>query len=60
MSVFCMGADAEGVAISGAQYPLDNAPLSAEFPLRVSNHFEGNPITVSVRNGSLLIGLLDK
>lgn len=60
MSVFCMGADAEGVSISGAQYPLDNAPLSAEFPLGVSNHFVGNPITVSVRKGSLLIGLLDK
>ena len=60
MSVFCMGADAEGVSITGAQYPLDGAALSAEFPLGVSNHFIGNPITVSVRKGSLLIGLLDK
>ena len=60
MSVFCMGADAEGVSITGAQYPLDGAALSAEFPLGVSNHFVGNPITVSVRKGSLLIGLLDK
>ena len=60
MSVFCRGADAEDVSISGAQYPLDDAPLSAEFPLGVSNHFVGNPITVSVRKGSLLIGLLDK
>ena len=60
MSVFCMGADAEGVSITGAQYPLSDAALSAEFPLGVSNHFIGNPVTVSVRNGSLLIGLLDK
>lgn len=60
MSVFCMGGDAEGVTISGAQYPLDNAPLSAAFPLGVSNHFIGKPITVSVCSGSLLIGLLDK
>ena len=60
MSVFCMGADAEGVSITGAQYPLDGAALSAEFLLGVSNHFVGNPITVSVRKGSLLIGLLDK
>ena len=60
MSVFCMGADAEGVSITGAQYLLSDAALSAEFPLGVSNHFIGNPITVSVRKGSLLIGLLDK
>ena len=60
MSVFCMGADAEGVSITGAQYPLSDAALSAEFPLGVSNHFIGNPVTVSVRSGSLLIGLLDK
>ena len=60
MSVFCMGADAEGVSITGAQYLLADASLSAEFPLGVSNHFIGNPITVSVRKGSLLIGLLDK
>ena len=60
MSVFCMGADAEGVSITGAQYLLSDAALSAEFPLGVSNHFIGNPITVSVGKGSLLIGLLDK
>ena len=60
MSVFCLGADAIGVSISGAQYPLEEARLTANFPLGVSNHFIGNPITVSVRDGSLLIGLLDK
>ena len=53
-------ADAVGVSISGAQYPLKEAQLTANFPLGVSNHFIGNPITVSVRDGSLLIGLLDK
>ena len=60
MSVFCLGADAEGVSITGAQYPLSDAALTAAFPLGVSNHFIGEPITVSVRSGSLLIGLLDK
>lgn len=60
MSVFCLGADAEGVSITGAQYPLSDAALTAAFPLGVSNHFIGKPITVSVRSGSLLIGLLDK
>lgn len=60
MSVFCLGADAEGVSITGAQYPLSDVALTAAFPLGVSNHFIGKPITVSVRSGSLLIGLLDK
>ena len=60
LSVFCIGPDAEGVAITGAQYPLKDAVLTADFPLGVSNHFIGEPITVSVCKGSLLIGLLDK
>ena len=60
LSVFCLGADAEGVTIRGAQYDVEKAVLSADFPLGVSNHFVGAPITVSVRQGSLLIGLLNK
>ena len=55
VSVFCMGADARGVTIKGLQYPLENGILTAGFPLGVSNHFEGNPVTVSVEKGSLLI-----
>ena len=38
---------------------LHHAVLTAEFPLGVSNHFVGRPITVSVRDGSLLIGLVE-
>ncbi len=60
LSVFCMGADAEGVAIQGAQYPLEDAALTADFPLGVSNHFVGEEVCVSVRNGSLLIGLYEE
>ncbi len=54
-SVFCMGADAEGVTIRGGKYDAENVTLSAGFPLGVSNHFEGRPVTVSVENGSLLV-----
>ena len=60
LSVFCFGADAEGVTIRGGQYEVEDVTLSADFPLGVSNHFVGAPITVSVRQGSLLIGLLNK
>ena len=54
-SVFCMGADAAGVSIRGAQYPLEDAVLSSGFPLGTSNHFIGESCEISVKNGSLLI-----
>ena len=54
-SVFCMGADAEGVTIAGGKYHAENVTLSAGFPLGVSNHFEGRPVTISVEKGSLLV-----
>ena len=60
LSVFCLGADAQDVSILGGQYPLHHAVLTADFPLGVSNHFAGQPITVSVRDGSLLIGIVDE
>ena len=60
LSVFCLGADAEGVSIRGAQYEVENAVLTADFPLGVSNHFVGNSITVSVERGSLLLGLCEE
>jgi thiamine pyrophosphokinase len=55
ISVFCMGADAEGVTIEGLQYSLTNGVLSAGFPLGVSNHFIGKDVKISAKNGSLLI-----
>ena len=55
LSVFCMGADARGVTISGLKYPLTHGTLTAGFPLGVSNHFTGKRATVSVEDGSLLV-----
>ena len=60
LSVFCLGADAEGVSIRGAQYEVECAVLTADFPLGVSNHFVGKSITVSVECGSLLLGLCEE
>ena len=60
LSVFCLGADAAGVTIRGAQYELENAALTAFFPLGVSNHFVGKTVRVSVDSGCLLIGIHDK
>jgi thiamine pyrophosphokinase len=55
VSVFCMGADAEGVNIRGLKYTVEDGILSAGFPLGVSNQFTGEPAHISVKHGSLLI-----
>lgn len=55
LSVFCMGKDANGVTLKGLKYPLLKGTLTAGFPLGVSNHFTGQPATVEVTNGSLLL-----
>lgn len=56
VSVFCHGDRAEGVTLTGLAYPLSDAALAGDFPLGVSNRrLEGQPATVSVRRGTLLI-----
>ncbi len=54
-SVFPMEGSADGVCIKGAFYPLQNARLTAEFPLGVSNEFTDDAIEVSTQHGALLI-----
>lgn len=55
LSVFCMGSDAEGVTLTGLKYPLDKGTIHAGHPLGVSNHFTGEPASITVENGSLLV-----
>ena len=55
VSVFCLGADARGVTLTGLYYPLENGTLTAGSPLGVSNHFTGEAAEISVENGSLLV-----
>ena len=55
LSVFCVGSDAEGVTIEGAQYSLSEGKLTAGFPLGVSNHFIGREVRITVKSGSLLL-----
>lgn len=55
-SVFALGETARGVTIRGGRYPLEDGELSPFFPLGVSNHFEGRPIEISVKQGCLLVG----
>lgn len=55
-SLFCLGEEAHGVYIRGAQYPLTNADVSPFFPIGVSNHFQGNAVEIQVDDGCLLVG----
>ena len=55
ISLFCLGADAEGVTIENLYYSLENGTLTSGFPLGVSNHFVGKEAKISVNNGSLLV-----
>lgn len=55
ISVFCIGADAEGVSIRGLRYSLDAGRLTSSFPLGVSNRFTGAAAEIAVRSGSLLV-----
>jgi len=55
VSVFCSGADAEGVTLENLHYPLKKARLTAGFPLGVSNHFIQQQARVEVQRGSLLV-----
>ena len=53
VSLFCMGGSAR-VTIEGLQYPLDRGVLTPDFPLGVSNHFQGREARITVHDGQVL------
>lgn len=55
-SVFCLGADAQGVCIRGGKYEAEGVTLTAAFPLGVSNQFRGADVEVSLESGCLVVG----
>lgn len=55
-SAFCLGDCAEGIDEIGFQYSLENATLTADFPLGISNHIMETSATITVRSGALAIG----
>ncbi|MBE6748709.1 MAG: thiamine diphosphokinase [Ruminococcaceae bacterium] len=55
ISVFALSGIAKGVTINGLLYPLDNAEISPDFPLGVSNEFLGKESEISVTDGILTI-----
>jgi len=53
-SVLAYGGVAEGVDISGAAFPLDNATLNGKYPIGLGNGSTGD-FSVSVRKGGILV-----
>lgn len=54
-SVFSLSDTAAGITITGAKYPLENATLTNAMPLGLSNHSIGDTLTISVKEGYLLV-----
>lgn len=57
LSVFCLTGKASGVTLTGLKYPLENAVLTSDKPLGVSNEFIGQKSTVRVTDGTLVVML---
>ena len=54
VSLFSLGKKAEGVTIKGLKYELENATISNDFPIGISNEFIGKKAEISVENGELV------
>lgn len=55
MSLFSLGKEAKGVTIRGMKYELDNATITNDFPIGISNEFIGKEATVKVEEGQLVM-----
>ena len=55
ISIFALSGIAKGVTIKGLLYTLDNAEITPDFPIGVSNEFIGKESEISVKDGVLTI-----
>lgn len=54
LSLFAMNREAKGVTIQGMKYPLEQAVITNDFPVGISNEFIGEEALVRVEEGELL------
>ena len=59
-SVFAMNGDALGVTIRGGKYKAEDMALKESQPMGVSNSFIGQNVSITVRQGSLLVGIIEE
>ena len=55
VSLFPFGDNVGGITLSGFKYPLNNAKLSMDYPLGISNEITDNIGTIKIENGVLIV-----
>ena len=55
ISVFSLSDVSKNVTLRNLKYTVENASLTNDYPLGISNEFIGKPAFISVENGTLLI-----
>ena len=55
LSVFAWSEHCSGVTERGVFYPLDNASLTREFPLGISNRITADEAEITCGSGTLLV-----
>ena len=59
-SVFSLCEKSEGVTITGSEYQVLNGEITDTFPIGVSNEFKDDTVSISVKNGKLLVLIVKK
>lgn len=59
LSLFALGGTCRGITLRGTEYPLENALLTPNFPLGVSNHIVEETAHITVEEGDLFLVLTD-
>lgn len=54
MSLFSLSKEAKGVSIKGMKYELQDAVITNDFPIGISNEFIGETAEISVEDGELV------
>lgn len=55
LSVFCLSGRAEGVTLSGLKYAMNDGVFESSVPLGISNEFTGEPASITVKKGTLVL-----
>lgn len=54
LSLFALGKEARGVSIKGMKYELEDAVITNDFPIGISNEFVGEEARIEVKEGELV------